>query len=438
MSTNPAPSDACDSNQQYKEYFDYLTSGIYPESCDVPAGYLRTSRRKNFRKRVIAYTISSDKTDLFYTRKLKKDKNSTEQVTVKIVIDVDRRHGIIKNIHEGPGDTEDSKALGGHLGRDKTLAKIAERYYWPNFSADVREFCRTCKECKMVKARFKKGNPELKPVSVPQVPWEQIGVDVCSLPKTSDGYVCFIVAVDYFSKYVVSEALKSKTAADIALFLYNLQSQYGAAAVHINDQGGDFVNDVATEIHTLSGTRQRITSAYHPQTNGLAERNNRTIQSMLLKSLQSQHLDWQRALAGIISSYNTSKQKSTKISPFELMFSRRARLFTDQELDDAEPLHLDQDLAPIIDDVDIDQFHRTMERNKQVQDLVYKAQDVAIASKKVPDKTSSATTDVDTAAVGQTATSRPKRKCKKAGQDLPPTKRKRPAAAFSASNKDPL
>ena len=278
----------------------------------------------------------------------------------------------------------------------------------------------------------------MKPVSVPQVPWEQIGVDVCSLPKTADGYVCFIVAVDYFSKYVVAEALKSKTAGDIALFLYNLQSQYGAAAVHINDQGGDFVNDVATKIHTLSGTRQRITSACHPQTNGLAERNNRTIQSMLLKSLQSQHLDWQRALAGIISSYNTSKQKSTKISPFELMFSRRARFFTDQELDDAEPLHLEQDIAPIIDDVDTDQFHRTMERNKQVQDLVYKAQDVAIASKKVPDKTSSATTDVNTAAVGQTATSRPKRKCKKAGQDLPPTKRKRPATAFSVSNKEPL
>ena len=115
MASKPAPSDASDSNQQFQEYFNFLTHGIYPESCDIPSGYLRTSRRKNFRKRVSAYTISPDKTDLFYTRKLKNDKNSTDQITVKVVIDLERRQAVIRNIHEGPGDTVESKALGGHL-----------------------------------------------------------------------------------------------------------------------------------------------------------------------------------------------------------------------------------------------------------------------------------------------------------------------------------
>ena len=36
---------------------------------------------------------------------------------------------------------------GGHFGRDKTLAKLAERYYWVGMSADVRYFCRTCDQC---------------------------------------------------------------------------------------------------------------------------------------------------------------------------------------------------------------------------------------------------------------------------------------------------
>ena len=56
---------------------------------------------------------------------------------------------MIKVLHKGPGDSIESKATGAHLGRDKTRAKVAERFFWPNFTDDVAAFCASCNECQM-------------------------------------------------------------------------------------------------------------------------------------------------------------------------------------------------------------------------------------------------------------------------------------------------
>ena len=219
---------------------------------------------------------------------------------MKVVIDISQRQRIIKALHEGLEESIESRATGAHLGRDKTLLKVRERYFWPNFTTDVRHYCQTCHDCQVSSTRFSKTTPELHPVQVPGLPWKQIGVDLCSLPKTSDGYVCFALAVDYFSKFVVAKGLKCKSAAEVAFFLYEIQVQFGVVEIHINDQGREFVNELAEKLHTLTGVQQRITSAYHPQANGLAERNNRTVQNCLLKTLQENHTMWMRALPGVV------------------------------------------------------------------------------------------------------------------------------------------
>lgn len=54
----------------------------------------------------------------------------------------------------------------------------------------------------------------------------------------------------------------------------------------INDQGREFVNQVSDALLELTGTDQRVTFAYHPQSNGLCERQNRTIKDSLVKFLE--------------------------------------------------------------------------------------------------------------------------------------------------------
>lgn len=70
---------------------------------------------------------------------------------------------------------------------------------------------------------------------------------------------------------------------------------------------------------------EHLTSAYHPQSNGLDERFNQTLQRQLLKFVEKEN-DWDLYLDSVLFSYRVSKQDSTKFSPFFLVYGRQARL----------------------------------------------------------------------------------------------------------------
>ena len=70
----------------------------------------------------------------------------------------------------------------------------------------------------------------------------------------------------------------------------------------------------------------KITSAYHPQTNGLDERFNQTLQRQLLKFVESKQDTWDLYLDSILFSYRVSVHDSTKYSPFFLVYGRNAKL----------------------------------------------------------------------------------------------------------------
>ena len=90
----------------------------------------------------------------------------------------------------------------------------------------------------------------------------------------------------------------------------------------ISDQGREFVNSVKEELFALTGTEHRVTSAYHPQTNGLTERFNQTLQTALIKIVNDNQNDWEEHLSAVLFAYRTAQQKATKLSPFEIMYCR--------------------------------------------------------------------------------------------------------------------
>lgn len=84
--------------------------------------------------------------------------------------------------------------------------------------------------------------------------------------RSSNGHVAIVMAVCYFSKWIEARPVRTKEAVEVARFLYeDIICRHGCVAIQINDQGREFVNSVSAELHTLTGTSQRITSAYHPQ-----------------------------------------------------------------------------------------------------------------------------------------------------------------------------
>ena len=126
---------------------------------------------------------------------------------------------IIRECHEGTGNSVKAKAMSGHFGRDKTVALIQSKVYFPGFRQKTIEFIKSCMACQHVKCggKFEKGGEKLKPIPVPRMPMRQIGIDcITNLPKTDEGYDAIVTAIDYTSKWPESKPLKGKFAEGVA------------------------------------------------------------------------------------------------------------------------------------------------------------------------------------------------------------------------------
>ncbi len=101
-----------------------------------------------------------------------------------------------------------------------------------------------------------------------------------------------------------------------------------------SDQGREFLNSVNDHLFKATGIKHIVSLAYHPQTNGLVERFNQTVQRSLLKMVQESEKKWENYLESVLFAYRTSKQASTKYSPFFLLYGREPRLPVDSMIGD--------------------------------------------------------------------------------------------------------
>ena len=86
---------------------------------------------------------------------------------------------------------------------------------------------------------------------------------------------------------------------------------------------------LTNHLFKLTGVHHVISTAYHPQTNGLDERFNQTLQRALLKMIDENQSEWDKFLDSVLFAYRTSKQASTTFSPFFLLYGREPTLPVD-------------------------------------------------------------------------------------------------------------
>jgi len=93
-----------------------------------------------------------------------------------------------------------------------------------------------------------------------------------------------------------------------------------------SDQGAQFESQIVAEICKLLHIDKTRTTPYHPQSDGLIERFNRTLIQILATCAETHPFDWEDHVKKVCLAYNVSKQSSTQHSPFFLMFGRHAQL----------------------------------------------------------------------------------------------------------------
>lgn len=224
-------------------------------------------------------------------------------------------------------------ALGGHFGFDKTLAEVAARYYWPEMLKDVRSYVRSCEACARRKQSTAHAPGRLQSI-VAEEPFELISVDVLGpLTPSATGNRYIVVVSDHFTKWTEATAMPAATARAVAHYLVNdIFCRFGAPSRLLSDQGSIFTGSLLAEVCKLFDVKKIRTTAYHPQTDGLTERFNKTLAAGLSILVQEQPTAWDTVLQPFMYAYRASVQKSTTWSPYFLLFGREPRFPSDVAL----------------------------------------------------------------------------------------------------------
>ncbi|KAH9792897.1 hypothetical protein KPL71_004332 [Citrus sinensis] len=215
----------------------------------------------------------------------------------------------------------------GHMGRDKTLALIANTYFWPTMRREVYHYVETCHICQVSKSAATNVGLYM-PLPIPTQPWADISMDfVLGLPRTQRGMDSIFVVVDRFSKMAHFIACKKTTNAltVASLFFREVYRLHGLSSSIVSDRDTRFLSHFWKTLWKLTNTRLNFSSACHPQTYGQTEVVNRSLGNHL-RSLVGDNLKmWDQKLYQVEFTYNRTVKHSTGLSPFQVNYGYNPR-----------------------------------------------------------------------------------------------------------------
>ncbi|GBM89536.1 Transposon Tf2-6 polyprotein [Araneus ventricosus] len=271
------------------------------------------------------------------------------------------RKDVLKHFHDAP--------TAGHLGFAKTYDRIRKRFYWPGMYRNIVRYVMHCHDCQRRKSIPQRPPGRLVSIPPAMAPFHRIGVDLLGrFPKSARGNKWIIVCTDYSTRYATTKALPTAEAEEVAKFLLEeILLRHGAPRVVVTDRGIVFQSRLVSTLAELCNIDHRMTTAYHPQTNGLTERFNKTLADMLSMYANIEQRNWDEILPFVTFAYNTAKQETTGFTPFYLLHGREAETT------------LDTMLPVCPDDVDNDYTARMITRAEESRQLArlhtLKAQD---------------------------------------------------------------
>ena len=247
--------------------------------------------------------------------------------SLRVIPPVGTREELFHQAHGG--------VYGGHLGDRKVYSELQRHYWWPRMWSDINHWNKSCLTCATY-GRGQSVHAPLTPIPV-SGPFDTVVIHVIKFPHSIEGNQYAVVFMDYLTKWPEVFTVPNQTAATIArLLVEEIVSRHGIPTEILSDRGKAFLSSLMKEIVKLLGIQQTNTTAYHLQMDGLVERFNRTLTTMLAKTTKN-GCNWDKHLPYVLFAYRASKQQSTQESPFFLLYGRDPRLPTEAALSPSKP-----------------------------------------------------------------------------------------------------
>jgi hypothetical protein len=230
---------------------------------------------------------------------------------------------LLKKNHDNP--------LAGHFATERTYDLLQRKYFWPAMKKFTREYCDTCTVCQGSRVSRGKQYGKLQPLPIPAKRNERISLDfITDLPasKSYEGteYNALCVLVEALSKKLtLVPCRKDITAQQLAgLFMVNIVKHNGAPQEVVSDRGPQFTSEFWAELLYQLKVERKLSTAFHPQTDGQTERNNSTIEQYIRCYTNYEQDDWVRLIPLAEFAYNSAKHSSTGMAPFEVIYGRES------------------------------------------------------------------------------------------------------------------
>ena len=207
----------------------------------------------------------------------------------------------------------------GHPGRDSTLAILSRSFFWPRMSTDVRRFCRNCDVCGRAHVWRTQKAGFLLPLPIPHRFYSELSIDfVTDLPAAGSGPRHLMVITDRLLKSVTLEAMASMEAEACAeRFLQCHYRFHGFPRAITSDRGSNWVGAFWRKLCELTRIEQRLSTSFHPQTDGSTERANQEVLTYLRAFVTYAQKDWPALLSTAMLAIN-NRNTSLGASPFFL------------------------------------------------------------------------------------------------------------------------
>ena len=215
---------------------------------------------------------------------------------------------MIQSIHDSP--------LSGHPG-ESTRELLAREYTWPGMTQDVHRFVRNYNTCGKSKIWREQKHGLLKPFPIPERIWSELSIDFITGLAPSKDCTSIMVVTNRLSKSIIAMPMKETRIIDVAqTLLEHVFQHHGLPTTIVSNRSTQFVSMLWTEVCRLVKITRRLSTAFHPETDGATERANQELETYLCIFTSFQQEDWAFQLPIAMMALNSRVSQSTRLSPF--------------------------------------------------------------------------------------------------------------------------
>ena len=207
----------------------------------------------------------------------------------------------------------------GHPGIERTRQMIRDKFVWPSLRADVSRWARSCLHCQ----RAKVGRNTIPPIHefvVPNRRFSHIHADITMMPQSNE-FSYLLTLIDRFSRWPAAIPLKDiSTESVVNAFAHGWISAFGIPETITTDRGSQFTSSIWAQLLETWGIRHNMTTAYHPEANGLVERLHRRLKESLMALCGDERDSWYWKLPMALLSIRTTLKPDIGASPADLVY----------------------------------------------------------------------------------------------------------------------